>query len=437
MYRRALGALGAAGAGAAAWVAAQPSKEPALGKACFDRHVAAADRMLVNVGEQSHKRIARVQERIAEVEPALADKWHFCVVQSESSNVLSLPGGYTIINSGVFDALDQSALDLLVAREMALSERSRGIPARLIALAHAIAPSAEVILDVTEGLLPSNLSLLAAERRALSLLAKACFDPTEVAPRIPALVRVAGGDPADAVHRAELVAADVPAALEEAGGALLALADGADSDGGKRALLRAMRDARASMLLLSLVDYADKGQSTASETRLLDTAARVFERLAADKAYHSFLTQTQSMTSLLSAACAPTGSTATAACQALRMLAAEESNDRAFKDAEVSILTDLAATASSEQAAAAAQEAAAMLLTRRAQRLESRAQRTAQVRQARAKIEQQLAARRQKESKTQEAQDRRKRISEWFGPLTRKKRAMAGAAASQSEEAQA
>lgn len=432
MYRRVALGLAGAGAAAGAFIAAQPSHEPELGKACFDRHCVAAGRMLVNKNEASFKRIERVKDRIAEVEPKLKDTFHFCIVQSESSAVRSFPGGFAIINTGAFDALDQPALDALIAREMALSDTSRGVVTRVLALAHSLAPGAEVVLDVAEGLLPSDSSLLAAERRALSLLARCCYDPTEVPSRIPSLSRVCAGDPADAARRAELLAADVPAALEEAAAALFALADAAArSDEGRRALYRAMRDARAGGLLLSLVDRGEQDSDSPGlrGASLMDTAARVFERLAADKSYHPFLTQTQAMTSLLSAACAPTGSTAAAACRALRDLAAEESNDRAFMDAEVAILSDLATTAACEQAAAAAQEAAAALRARRAQRAESQARRSAQVKQARAQIEQQLETRRQKEGKAQEAQDRRRRVSEWLGPVTRKRRAMVGAAA--------
>ena len=207
MLRRAGVALGTVGAAAAAWVAAQPSREPELGKACFDRHVAAAGRMVVNGNEEAHKRVARTRDLIVAVEPSLA-RWTFAVVQSESSQVVSLPGGHAIINSGAFDLLDAPGLDLLVAREMALAEGSRGLAARALALAHALAPGSEVVLDVAAGLAPSSSQLLTAERRALSLMARSCFDPTEVTPRVGTLTRVCGGDPADAAQRAEQLGAD-------------------------------------------------------------------------------------------------------------------------------------------------------------------------------------------------------------------------------------
>jgi hypothetical protein len=424
--RRAVAALSVGAGGAvAALVTVLPSYEKELGKACYDRHVAAAERMLINGNEAAHKRAARVQDRLVALEPRLA-AFQFCLVQSESSRMHSLPGGYAIVHSGALDALDETALDFALAREMALSTESHGPVAKLVAAAYALVPS-EAVLDLVETLRPGPAVLLRAERLALTLLAKACYDPTEMPSRLPAVEGACGGDVDAARGRAVALAADVPAALDEAAEALAALARVApDSPDAKLALLRALRDARAGGTLVSVIDAGSQSEGP-RDAALLEKGAAIFEAMAAERGYHAWLSQPQTVTCLLSVACAPAAAAAAAGCRALLALAREPSNHAAFGSAERTILADLALSASSEPAAAAAAEAIALIRDHERLARDERSQRAAQVKEMRAKIDAQLAARQAKEGHAQEVQERRRRIAEWFGPRTRKKRAaMAG-----------
>ncbi|KAJ1640196.1 hypothetical protein T492DRAFT_7794 [Pavlovales sp. CCMP2436] len=293
MLARAVGTLGIAGAaGTVALFAAGPGYEKQLGKACFERQVEAAGRMAINGNEESHKRIARVQERLVAVEPKLG-AWTFAMVQSEQRTLLSLPGGFAIFHSGLQEELDDPALDLLIAREMALSQSSRGILALALALAHAALPSAEWLLEAaTTQLHTSSATWLAAEGTALSLLARGCFDPTEAPARLQQISRACGSDADDALRRAGLLAALVPAALDEAGAALSALAAAPAGPEGSAAMLLALRDARATVTLLSMVDAGEASDSPRA-ARLLEQAALIFEKLASEKMYHPLLTHAQ------------------------------------------------------------------------------------------------------------------------------------------------
>lgn len=411
---RALGATAglAAGAVAAYAVSAGPDHGRELGRACLDRYCEEAGRMVVTANEAAHARVASVA-RALQVEGA--HKWTFAVIQSESSRVVSLPGGHTVFFTGSLEVLPDSALASLVAREMALDECGHGLIARTLAVGYALTRQ-PVFLDAAQVLVPSASQLLRAECTAMDILADACRDPTDLAGHLPTLDAVAGYRRDD--DRGAALQAHVPRVLERAAARLEDVAAGEES-----AAVSIVGPSTLSLLLV-LLDKQDEASEAARA--LVRKATFALERLSSWERTRPIVSQRRALVAILHAGSSADETTAEHASKVIHNLAMADRRGALFGAAELAMIASMADGASGTPKEEPLRQAADLIARRQKAVREKAVERAVQRRTAEEAQRQAEDKLRQKLQEERKVSERRRWVVDRFGPLTRRTREKEG-----------